>query len=170
MARPSTIDQVLDLTQASAGRWFEAARWDPATGRSRRYPWGDDDPGPQHASLGQRHLRPAGAGAYPRGASPLGVHQLIGDVWEWTSSDFGGYPGFAAFPYAEYSLVFFGPDYKVLRGGSFGSDAVAVRGTFRNGTSRSGDRSSPDSAALATLHPGRSAEACVVTWPTSAHQ
>ena len=112
--------------------WEKAARWDPATGRSRRYPWGDQDPGPQHANLGQRHLRPAGAGAYPRGASPLGVHQLIGDVWEWTSSDFGGYPGFAAFPYPEYSLVFFGSEYKVLRGGSFGSDAVAVRGTFRN--------------------------------------
>ena len=112
--------------------WEKAARWDPATGRSRRYPWGDQDPGPQHANLGQRHLRPAGAGAYPRGASPLGVHQLIGDVWEWTSSDFGGYPGFAAFPYPEYSLVFFGSEHKVLRGGSFGSDAVAVRGTFRN--------------------------------------
>jgi iron(II)-dependent oxidoreductase len=112
--------------------WEKAARWDPATGRSRRFPWGDEDPGPQHANLGQHHLRPAGAGAYPAGASPLGVHQLIGDVWEWTSSDFGGYPGFAAFPYPEYSLVFFGTDYKVLRGGSFGSDAVAVRGTFRN--------------------------------------
>jgi len=112
--------------------WEKAARWDPATGRSRRYPWGDEDPEPQHANLGQRHLRPAGAGAYPRGASPLGVHQLMGDVWEWTSSDFGGYPGFAAFPYPEYSLVFFGSEYKVLRGGSFGSDAVAVRGTFRN--------------------------------------
>jgi iron(II)-dependent oxidoreductase len=112
--------------------WEKAARWDPATGRSRRYPWGDEDPGPQHANLGQRHLRPAQAGAYPRGASPLGVHQLIGDVWEWTSSDFRGYPGFAAFPYPEYSLVFFGSDYKVLRGGSFGTDAVAARGTFRN--------------------------------------
>jgi gamma-glutamyl hercynylcysteine S-oxide synthase len=112
--------------------WEKAARWDPATGRSRRYPWGDQDPGPEHANLGQRHLRPAAAGAYPRGASPLGIHQLIGDVWEWTSSNFGGYPGFTAFPYPEYSLVFFGSDYKVLRGGSFGSDAVAVRGTFRN--------------------------------------
>ena len=112
--------------------WEKAARWDPVTGRSRRYPWGDDDPGPQHANLGQRHLRPAEAGAYPSGASPLGVHQLIGDVWEWTSSDFDGYPGFGVFPYPEYSLVFFGSDYKVLRGGSFGTGAVAVRGTFRN--------------------------------------
>jgi iron(II)-dependent oxidoreductase len=112
--------------------WEKAARWDPATGRSRRYPWGEEDPGPEHANLGQRHLRPAEAGAYPCGASPLGVQQLIGDVWEWTSSDFGGYPGFTVFPYPEYSRVFFGSGYKVLRGGSFGSDAVAVRGTFRN--------------------------------------
>ena len=112
--------------------WEKAARWDPTTGRSRRYPWGDEDPGPEHANLGQRHLRPAEAGTYPRGASPLGVHQLIGDVWEWTSSDFRGYEGFTAFPYPEYSLVFFGSDYKVLRGGSFGSDPVTVRGTFRN--------------------------------------
>jgi iron(II)-dependent oxidoreductase len=112
--------------------WEKAARWDPSTGRSRRYPWGDEDPAPEHANLGQRHLRPAAAGAYPRGASPLGVHQLIGDVWEWTSSDFRGYPGFTVFPYPEYSRVFFGSDYKVLRGGSFGSDPVVVRGTFRN--------------------------------------
>ncbi|GAA2874846.1 hercynine oxygenase [Actinoplanes cyaneus] len=112
--------------------WEKAARWDPETGRSRRYPWGDDPPGPEHANLGQRHLAPAPVGAYPAGASPLGVHQLIGDVWEWTSSDWHGYPGFCVFPYAEYSEVFFGGDYKVLRGGSFGTDAAAVRGTFRN--------------------------------------
>ncbi|GAA4162840.1 ergothioneine biosynthesis protein EgtB [Phytohabitans flavus] len=112
--------------------WEKAARFDPATGRSRRYPWGDEDPEERHANLGQRHLSPAPAGAYPEGASPAGVHQLIGDVWEWTSSDFGGYPGFAPFPYREYSEVFFGPEYKVLRGGSFGTDKAACRGTFRN--------------------------------------
>ena len=112
--------------------WEKAARFDPTTGRSRRYPWGDDDPTAEHANLGQRHLRPAPVGSYPAGASPLGVRQLIGDVWEWTSSDFGGYPGFAAFPYREYSEVFFGAEYAVLRGGSFGTDAAACRGTFRN--------------------------------------
>jgi iron(II)-dependent oxidoreductase len=112
--------------------WEKAARHDPATGRSRRYPWGDDTPEPRHANLGQRHLSPAPVGAYPDGASPAGVHQLIGDVWEWTSSGFRGYPGFTAFPYREYSEVFFGPDYKVLRGGSFGTDRSACRGTFRN--------------------------------------
>ncbi|MGW2619793.1 ergothioneine biosynthesis protein EgtB [Streptomyces sp. NPDC001500] len=112
--------------------WEKAARYDPTTGGSTRYPWGDADPGPEHANLGQRHLRPAPAGSYPAGESPLGVRQLIGDVWEWTSSDFLPYPGFRAFPYKEYSEVFFGPEYKVLRGGSFAVDPVACRGTFRN--------------------------------------
>jgi len=112
--------------------WEKAARWDPASGQSRRYPWGDGEPGERHANLGQRHLRPAPVGAYPEGASPLGVRQLIGDVWEWTASPFAGYPGFAAFPYREYSEVFFGDEYAVLRGGSFGTAAVACRGTFRN--------------------------------------
>jgi iron(II)-dependent oxidoreductase len=112
--------------------WEKAARFDPVSGRSRRYPWGDADPGPEQANLGQRHLRPAEVGAYPAGVSPLGVHQLIGDVWEWTSTDFAGYPGFEPFPYREYSEVFFGPEHKVLRGGSFGTDRSAIRGTFRN--------------------------------------
>lgn len=112
--------------------WEKAARHDPGAGRSRRYPWGDEDPTPERANLGQRHLRPAPAGAYAAGRSPSGAGQLIGDVWEWTSSDFLPYPGFAPFPYREYSEVFFGPGHKVLRGGSFAVDAVACRGTFRN--------------------------------------
>ncbi|WP_083646531.1 ergothioneine biosynthesis protein EgtB [Kitasatospora sp. CB01950] len=112
--------------------WEKAARHDPATGRSRRFPWGDGPPGPEHANLGQRHLRPAPVGAYPEGESPYGARQLIGDVWEWTSSDLTAYPGFRAWPYREYSEVFFGPEYKVLRGGSFAVAPVACRGTFRN--------------------------------------
>ncbi|MFF1377405.1 ergothioneine biosynthesis protein EgtB [Streptomyces sp. NPDC058308] len=112
--------------------WEKAARHDPVTDRSTRYPWGDADPTPERANLGQRHLRPAPAGSYAAGESPLGIRQLIGDVWEWTSSGFLPYPGFSAFPYREYSDVFFGGDYKVLRGGAFSVDAVACRGTFRN--------------------------------------
>jgi iron(II)-dependent oxidoreductase len=112
--------------------WEKAARWDQAAGRSRRYPWGDDEWTPARANLGQRHLRPARAGAYPDGAAPCGARQLIGDVWEWTSSDFTPYPGFTAWPYKEYSEVFFGPEYKMLRGGAFGVSAVVSRSTFRN--------------------------------------
>jgi gamma-glutamyl hercynylcysteine S-oxide synthase len=112
--------------------WEKAARHDPQSGRSRRYPWGDADPTPALANLGQSHLQPAPAGSYPDGAAPSGARQLIGDVWEWTASDFLPYPGFVSYPYKEYSEVFFGPDYKVLRGGAFSSDPVACRGTFRN--------------------------------------
>ena len=55
-----------------------------------------------------------------------------GEVWEWTSSTFAGWPGFESFPYREYSEVFFGPDYRVLRGGSWATQAPAIRPTFRN--------------------------------------
>lgn len=112
--------------------WEKAASWDPAGGQKRRHPWGDAEPGPATANLGQRHLRPAPVGAYPAGASPYGARQLLGDVWEWTASPFTPYPGFTAFPYPEYSAVFFGNDYRVLRGGSWATDPTACRATFRN--------------------------------------
>jgi iron(II)-dependent oxidoreductase len=110
--------------------WEKAARWD-GTG-SRRYPWGDAAPGDGHANLGQRRFGPAPVGSFPEGISATGCHQMLGDVWEWTASDFGGYPGFRSFPYREYSEVFFGSEYKVLRGGSWATHPVAIRGSFRN--------------------------------------
>jgi gamma-glutamyl hercynylcysteine S-oxide synthase len=84
------------------------------------------------ANLGQRHFGPAPVGAYPGGASRYGVEQMLGDVWEWTASDFTAYPGFVPFPYKEYSEVFYGPDYKVLRGGSWATSPLVARTTFRN--------------------------------------
>ncbi|GAA4088406.1 ergothioneine biosynthesis protein EgtB [Actinomadura miaoliensis] len=111
--------------------WEKAARWDPVAARSRRYPWGDEyEEG--RANLGQRMLHPSPAGSFPSGASAYGVRRMLGDVWEWTSTDFHGYPGFRWFPYKEYSEVFFGHEYKVLRGGSWATHPLAVRGTFRN--------------------------------------
>ncbi len=65
-------------------------------------------------------------------AARLGILDGVGEVWEWTSSDFTGYPGFEAFPYREYSEVFFGPDYKVLRGGSWATHPTVARLGFRN--------------------------------------
>ena len=111
--------------------WEKAASWDPRTHTKRRFPWGDDDPAGR-ANLGQARYRPTPIGSWPDGAAPCGALQMVGDVWEWTSSDFTGHPGFCAFPYAEYSQVFFGGDYKVLRGGSWATDPTAVRTTFRN--------------------------------------
>jgi gamma-glutamyl hercynylcysteine S-oxide synthase len=65
-------------------------------------------------------------------AAKLGVLLGVGSVWEWTSSDLQGYPGFRAFPYAEYSEVFFGPEYRVLRGASWATSPTVARVTFRN--------------------------------------
>jgi iron(II)-dependent oxidoreductase len=111
--------------------WEYAASWTPP-GVKRSYPWGDDDPTPARANLGHRASGPHPVGAHPGGASPDGVLGLIGDVWEWTASTFGGYPGFGAFPYREYSEVFFGDEYRVLRGGSWATHPSACRATFRN--------------------------------------
>ena len=112
--------------------WEVAALWDPETGAMRRYPWGDQPPTPLLANVDQLAFDTAPVGAYPAGCSPSGCLGMIGDVWEWTSSPFVGYPGYQTFPYPEYSEVFFGDEYRVLRGGSWASRGGAVRGTFRN--------------------------------------
>jgi iron(II)-dependent oxidoreductase len=64
-------------------------------------------------------------------AACAGMH-MVGQVWEWTSSDFLPYPGFEAFPYREYSEVFFGDGYKVLRGASWATHPSVTRPSFRN--------------------------------------
>ncbi len=86
----------------------------------------------ERANLDQLSFGCAPAGAYAGGASDCGAVQMLGDVWEWTSSSFRGYPGFRAFPYREYSEVFFGGRYKVLRGGAWATRRNVIRTTFRN--------------------------------------
>jgi iron(II)-dependent oxidoreductase len=112
--------------------WEVAASWDPVASVKRKYPWGDTEPGPIHANLDQLTFDVATVGTYPLNVSPIGCHGMIGDVWEWTASDFDGWPGFEAWPYPEYSEAFFGNEYKVLRGGSWATRSGAVRNTFRN--------------------------------------
>ena len=112
--------------------WEKAATWDPVAGRKRRWPWGNSAWTPALANLGGEALRPAPVGAYQAGASAYGVEQLMGDVWEWTSSGFDPWPGFAPMLYADYSAPFLGGDFRVLRGGSWAVGADAVRSTFRN--------------------------------------
>ncbi len=112
--------------------WEKAASWDPVTGTKRRFPWGDEAPDEHRANLGQTRFRPTAAGSYPAGASAYGALQMVGDVWEWTSTVFTGYPGFRPFPYPEYSAAFFDDGYRVLRGGCWATDPQAVRTTFRN--------------------------------------
>ncbi len=112
--------------------WEKACTWDPAAGRRRRWPWGDAAWSSAVANLGGAALRPAPVGAYEAGASAYGVEQLIGDVWEWTSSGFEAWPGFETMLYADYSAPFFGGDFKVLRGGSWAVGGASIRPSFRN--------------------------------------
>jgi iron(II)-dependent oxidoreductase len=86
----------------------------------------------ERANLDQLGFGCAAAGAYSDAPADCGAVQMLGDVWEWTSSDFSAYPGFKAFPYREYSEVFFGYGYKVLRGGAWATRRDAIRTSFRN--------------------------------------
>jgi gamma-glutamyl hercynylcysteine S-oxide synthase len=86
----------------------------------------------ERANLDQVAFGCAPAGAYADAPADCGAVQMLGDVWEWTSSDFEGYPDFEAFPYAEYSEVFFGPEHKVLRGGAWAARRDVIRTSFRN--------------------------------------
>ncbi|HEX4430284.1 MAG TPA: ergothioneine biosynthesis protein EgtB [Frankiaceae bacterium] len=112
--------------------WEKAAAGVPNQLVHRSWPWGQQAPGAHLANLGGAALRPAPVGAYPQGASAYGVQQLIGDVWEWTSSQLSPWPGFRPMVYDNYSAPFFGPDYRVLRGGSWATGPAAVRNSFRN--------------------------------------
>jgi iron(II)-dependent oxidoreductase len=84
------------------------------------------------ANLDQLAFGTSRVGAYADAPSDCGALHMLGDVWEWTSSDFLAYPGFEAFPYPEYSEVFFGDTYKVLRGGAWAARRNVVRTSFRN--------------------------------------
>jgi iron(II)-dependent oxidoreductase len=112
--------------------WEAAASWEPDSATKRSYPWGEEPPDAGRCNVDQLAFGTAPVGAYPRGVSPIGCWGMIGDVWEWTSTDFHGYPGYRTFPYPEYSEVFFGDEYKVLRGGSWATRPGAIRATFRN--------------------------------------
>ncbi|MFM8561927.1 MAG: ergothioneine biosynthesis protein EgtB [Solirubrobacterales bacterium] len=121
--------------------WFEARAF--ARSREARLPteaewelaatWsGGSAPGPEDGWTGQDGFDTAPVGLFPSGASDCGALDLIGNVWEWTATEFDGYPGFTPHPYPEYSEVFFGEGYRVLRGGSWATAARVATPTFRN--------------------------------------
>jgi iron(II)-dependent oxidoreductase len=112
--------------------WEKACAWDPSTGARRRFPWGASEPTTALANLGGEALRPAPVGAYPAGASAYGAEQLLGDVWEWTTSSLRPWPGFTPMLYEQYSRPFFDGDYKVLRGGAWSVAPSILRPSFRN--------------------------------------
>ncbi|MFL6037850.1 MAG: SUMF1/EgtB/PvdO family nonheme iron enzyme [Gaiellaceae bacterium] len=135
---PFRIDRSL-VTNAQYVQYVEAE------GASAPPHWDGVEPAPrepvQHVSFDEAESYARWAGKrlpteaeWEKAAKQLG-HELehtAGAVWQWTSSVFDGYAGFRAFPYAEYSEVFFGKGYRVLRGGSWVTDPLVARPTFRN--------------------------------------
>jgi iron(II)-dependent oxidoreductase len=112
--------------------WEVAAGWDSSANAMRPFPWGTELPSATRANIDQLSFSTAPVGSYEFNWSPLGCYGMVGDVWEWTSSDFTPYPGYETFPYPEYSEVFFGNEYKVLRGASWATRPGVTRNSFRN--------------------------------------
>jgi iron(II)-dependent oxidoreductase len=109
------------------------AEWELAAAgfEGRRFPWGGSEPDASRANLDGLLLGCVDAGHCVAGDSWCGCQQMIGNVWEWTASDFLPYPGFVADPYREYSQPWFG-SHKVLRGGCWATRARLLRNTWRN--------------------------------------
>jgi ergothioneine biosynthesis protein EgtB len=113
------------------GEWEKAACYDSRSGDRNAFPWGDTSPATEKANLFENGLWSAApTGAFPNGANSYGCQQMIGDVWEWTTSDYVPYPGFKS-EFDEYNDKWF-VNQKVLRGGSFATPQVHIRSTYRN--------------------------------------
>ena len=97
----------------------------------RRFPWGAAPVDPDRANLDGTRGGTIAANALPAGDSPWGCRQMLGNVWEWTASDFLPYPGFEIDPYEDYSRPWFGT-HKVLRGGCWATRGRLLRVTLRN--------------------------------------
>jgi iron(II)-dependent oxidoreductase len=111
--------------------WEKAASWDAQNATKRRFSWGNQ------ARHGVANYDFANWGttpvtAYPAGASAYGCFDMTGNVWEWTATTFDAYPGFAAYPYPEYSELWFDGDHRILKGGSWATRLPLLRCSFRN--------------------------------------
>jgi gamma-glutamyl hercynylcysteine S-oxide synthase len=112
--------------------WEKAASWDAASQTRRRFSWGDDPARPCVANYNFDHWGTTPVTAHAEGVSPYGCVDMSGNVWEWTDTVFDGYPGFAAYPYPEYSELWFDGDHRVLKGGSWATRLPLLRCSFRN--------------------------------------
>jgi formylglycine-generating enzyme required for sulfatase activity len=111
--------------------WEKAATFDPATSERKAFPWGNDSPDETKANLFENSVwMPAPIGAFPAGQNSYGCEQMIGDVWEWTTSDYVPYSGFKS-EFDEYNDKWF-VNQKVLRGGSYATPQSHIRSTYRN--------------------------------------
>lgn len=111
---------------------YHRAAFGTPDGAERAYPWGDDAPATQ-GHFDFLEWDPAPAGSHPHGASAWGVHDLMGNGWEWTSTVFEPFPGFTPMPsYPEYSADFFDGRHYVLKGASPVTARELLRPSFRN--------------------------------------
>ena len=111
--------------------WEKAATFSPASSSKQSFPWGEEEPDETRGNLFENGLwAVAPIGAFPKGANAYNCQQMIGDVWEWTTSDYTPYPGFKS-DFDEYNDKWF-VGQKVLRGGSFATPRSHIRSTYRN--------------------------------------
>jgi ergothioneine biosynthesis protein EgtB len=111
--------------------WEKAATLSPSSNAKQEFPWGDSPPDESRANLFENGFwNVAPIGSFPEGQSAYGCQQMIGDVWEWTTSDYTPYPGFKS-EFDEYNDKWF-VGQKVLRGGSFATPQIHIRSTYRN--------------------------------------
>jgi gamma-glutamyl hercynylcysteine S-oxide synthase len=99
----------------------------------RSYPWGEERPSRSRGNFDFQQWDPLPVGSYPEGASAYGIHDLVGNGWEWTRTPFAPFDGFAAMSfYAGYSANFFDGKHYVMKGGSPRTAACMLRRSFRN--------------------------------------
>ena len=111
--------------------WEKAASWNEDSNRKSVYPWGDYSPTSENANLlDSFRWKPSRCGSYENGRSFYGCYQMIGDVWEWTCSEYSLYPGFKS-KFSEYTDKW-AINQKVLRGGSFATPKNQIRNSYRN--------------------------------------
>jgi ergothioneine biosynthesis protein EgtB len=111
--------------------WEKAATFSSSINSKQSFPWGEEEPDETRGNLFENGLwAVAPIGAFPKGASESGCQQMIGDVWEWTTSDYTPYPGFKS-DFDEYNDKWF-VGQKVLRGGSLATPRSHIRATYRN--------------------------------------
>jgi ergothioneine biosynthesis protein EgtB len=112
---------------------YHRAAFGSPDGTERRFPWGDRDPDPSRGNFDFQSWEPVPAGSRPAGASAWGVHDLVGNGWEWTSTIFAPFDGFAPMPsYPEYSAEFFDGRHYVMKGASPATAQALIRRSFRN--------------------------------------
>jgi iron(II)-dependent oxidoreductase len=112
---------------------YQRAAYGAPEATTRPYPWGDEEPTPAHGVFDFSSWEPQPVGTHPRGQSAWGIHDLVGNGWEWTSTVFTPFPGFEPIPsYPEYSADFFDGEHFVMKGASPSTGAELIRPSFRN--------------------------------------